>query len=540
MTLLQVVSTDCFLVNQNSCKTSLSSYADKKQIGIRSIDAHRGIIYDRNKEILAMSIPKKTLCININRIYESYIKNKINFDPLLNKIDMSKKEFNRIIRNNKNKQEYYLKRKLDDNLARDIDKLKLPHTYFINEYQRVYLSGESFSNVIGFTDIDDRGQEGIELAKNDTLKSMPGLKKIRKDNLGRNIQLLDVIKEAKNGADINLSFDKRIQFIGYKILEKNVRQQKAKSASLILVKNKTGEIISMINYPSFNPQNRYEYKGNKIQNSVVTELFEPGSTIKPFIIYAGLNNNSANIDDIIDTSSGFQLTNAPERLMDYKDLGNLTIEGILEKSSNVGAAKIAKNTKKKYIYADLQRLGFGEDLFIHLPGIQNGTLKNYHQWDEALHGTIGFGYGMSTSLLHLANAYTILANHGRKVQLTYEKVTQPVEYEHVLDKNISIKILKMMQTAVKRGTGQEARLNKYTVAGKTGTVRLNKDGSYSKSNHNAIFVGITPSSDPEYVAAIIIRDPKEGNTSGGKNAAPIFREFMNHALNILEVYPDIK
>ena len=159
----------------------------------------------------------------------------------------------------------------------------MPHTYFINEYQRVYLSGESFSNVIGFTNVDDKGQEGIELAKNDILKSITGVKKIRKDNLGRNIQLLDVIKEAKNGTDIDLSFDKRIQFIGYKILEKHVQQQKAKSASLILVKNKTGEIISMINYPSFNPQNRHEYKGNKIQNLAVTELFEPGSTIKPFI-----------------------------------------------------------------------------------------------------------------------------------------------------------------------------------------------------------------------------------------------------------------
>ena len=487
-----------------------------------------------------MSIPKKTLCININRIYDLYIKNEINFDPLLIKIGMDKKEFNKIIRNNKNKQEYYLKRKLDDNLYTDIVKLNLPYTYFINEYQRVYLSGESFSNVIGFTDVDDKGQEGIELAKNDILKSITGVKKIRKDNLGRNIQLLDVIKEAKNGTDIDLSFDKRIQFIGYKILEKHVQQQKAKSASLILVKNKTGEIISMINYPSFNPQNRREYKGNKIQNLAVTELFEPGSTIKPFIIYSGLNNNSANIDDVIDTSLGFQLTHSSERLVDYKDLGNLTIEGILEKSSNVGAAKIAKNTKKKYIYGDLQKLGFGEDLFIQFPGIQNGTLKSYHQWDEALHGTIGFGYGMSTSLLHLANAYTILANHGRKVQLTYEKATQPAEYEHVLNKNISSIILKMMQTAVQSGTGQEASLNKYTVSGKTGTVRLNKNGTYSRSNHNAIFVGITPSSDPEYVAAIIIRDPKKGNTSGGKNAAPIFREFMNHALNILEVYPDKK
>ena len=537
---MQIVSTDCYLINQNSCKINLYSYADKKQIGYRSIDAHRGIIYDRNKEILAMSIPKKTLCINISKIYDSYVKDEINIDHLLEKINMSKIDFNEIIRNNKNKKEYYLKRKIDDDLADEIITLKLPHIYFKNEYQRVYLSGESFSNVLGFTDIDDAGQEGIELAKDDILKSTPGLKKIRKDNLGRNIQLLEVIKEAKTGSDINLSFDKRIQFIGYKILEKHVKKQKAKSASLVLVKNKTGEIISMVNYPSFNPQNRHEYKGDKIYNSVVTELFEPGSTIKPFIVYTGLYNKSADINQTINTSSGLRLTNDSKRIMDYKDLGRLSIEGVLEKSSNVGAAKIAKNTKKKYIYNDLQNLGFGSNLFVQLPGIQNGVLKSYHQWDEALHGTIGFGYGMSTSLLHLINAYTTLANHGRKVQLTYEKTIGPVEYDEVLDKNISVKLLEMMHTAVKSGTGKEAQLNKYTVAGKTGTVRLNKKGIYSKSNHNALFVGITPSSNPQYVAAIIIRDPRNGNTSGGKNAAPIFREFMNHALNILEVYPDIK
>ena len=487
-----------------------------------------------------MSIPKKTLCINISRIFDPYIKNQMNFNDLLKKINMSKKEFNEIIRKNKNKKEYYLKRKIDDDLADEILNLKLPHIYFINEYQRVYLTGESFSNVIGFTNIDDMGQEGIELAKDDVLKSTSGLKKIRKDNLGRSIQLLEVMKEAKSGYDINLSFDKRIQFIGYKILEKHVKKQKAQSASLVLVKNKTGEIISMINYPSFNPKNRQEYRGDRIQNLAITELFEPGSTIKPFIIYTGLYHKSADINDTIDTSSGLHLTKGSERLMDYRDLGELSIKGVLEKSSNVAAAKIAKKTKRKYIYDDLQKLGFGSNLFIQLPGIQNGVLKSYHQWDEALHGTIGFGYGMSTSLLHLVNAYTILANHGRKVQLTYEKTTSPVAYEKVLDKNISVKLLEMMHSAVTSGTGKEAQLNKYTVAGKTGTVRLNKRGTYSKYNHNALFVGITPSSNPEYVAAVIIRDPKDGNTSGGKNAAPIFREFMNHALNILEVYPDIK
>ena len=488
-----------------------------------------------------MSLPKKTLCINIRKIYKPYVKKEIDLNKLLKIINLRKSKFNSIVKNNKNKQEYYLKRKLNNEKVEEIKNLNLPYIYFIDEYHRVYLGGEYFSNVIGFTDIDDNGQDGIELAKDQHLQSTKGIKKIRKDNLGRSVELLDIVKEPKVGNNIFLSMDKRIQFVGYKILKQHVNKTKADSASLVLIKNKTGEIISMINYPSFNPDNRKEIFGRRVQNLVTSSLFEPGSTIKPFTGYTALYSGSHNINDVINTSHGFKLTKNSKTLKDYKNLGFLTLEGIIEKSSNVGAAMIAKKTKKEHIYNTLKKLDFGNNLYIGLPGSQNGNLKNYKEWDQALHGTLGYGYGLSTTLLHLANAYTTLANHGRKVELTYEKrLDDDFVTEQILDKEISKKILKMMEKVVNTGTGKKAKLKNYSVAGKTGTARINKGGDYSAFQHNAIFVGITPASNPEYVAAIIIRNPKNGEAAGGKNAAPIFKEFMSHALNLLEVYPDIK
>ncbi len=227
-------------------------------------------------------------------------------------------------------------------------------------------------------------------------------------------------------------------------------------------------------------------------------------------------------------------------LTDYKNLGLLTLEGVIQNSSNVGAAIIAKKTNKQKIYKTLNVFNFGGDLYVDFPSIQNGNIKDISSWDDALHGTVGYGYGLSTTLLHLINAYNIIANDGIRVQLTYKKHFGEVDGEQVLQKEVSQEILKMMQKAVDDGTGKNAKIKNYSVAGKTGTVRLRINGKYSERNHNALFVGMAPASDPEYVAAIIVRNPKNRPVSGGKNAAPIFSEFMSYSLNLLEVYPDIK
>ena len=538
--LLQGFETDCFFLNSHSCKTQLSTHADKRQLSLREITTNRGSIYDTNGHILAMSVPKKTLCINFRKIYQPYINNEINVDPLLDKINLSKKTFNKLLRKNKDKAEYYLKRKVDDDIYNDIKKINIPYVYFIDEYDRIYLSGEYFSNVLGFTDIDDNGLSGIELANENILQSNKGLKKIRKDNLGRSVEMLEIIREPKPGEDIYLSLDKRLQYVAYSILKKHVDSSDADSASLILIRSQTGEIITMANYPSFNPDNRQEFTGEKIKNKAVSSIFEPGSTIKPIILYAALESGTVDINERIDTGYGLKLYDKSKLLTDYKNLGLLTLEGVIQNSSNVGAAIIAKKTKKQEIYKTLNEFNFGGDLYVDFPSIQNGNIKDISSWDDALHGTVGYGYGLSTTLLHLANAYNIVANDGMRVQLTYKKHFGAIDGEQVLQKEVSKEILKMMQKAVDDGTGRNAKIKNYSVAGKTGTVRLRINGKYSERNHNALFVGIAPASKPKYVAAVIVRNPKNRPVSGGKNAAPIFSEFMSYSLNLLEVYPDIK
>ena len=538
--LLQGFDTDCFLLNKTNCKVNLSKVADKRQIDHKIIKKYRGMIYDRNGEILAMSLPKKTLCINVYKVNQLLQTKNINYNNLLKMIGLSKKDFSKILKKHSDKKEYYLKRKLDDSLASKIIELDLPYIYFIDEFSRVYLGGSYFSNIIGFTDIDDNGQSGIEYSKNKELSPTPGIKKVRKDNLGRSVELIELVKKPIPGQNIHLSLDKRIQFIGYDILKKHVEKNNADSASLVLIKNTTGEIISMINYPSFNPNNRQEMTGHKIRNKAATYTFEPGSTMKPFAIYTALETKAVDDDYIINTSLGFQLEN--KSLKDYKDLGVLDLEGIIQKSSNIGAATLSKKTNKEDIYNTLKGLDFGNSLYIDWPGEQNGNLYHYNEWSEDDHASISYGYGISATLLHLANAYVTLANYGKKIQLTYEKIHESeIYYDEVLNKNISKNIIKMMRSVVEKdGTGRKAKLEKYSVAGKTGTARIMDNGKYSINKHNAIFVGIVPASKPEYVAAVIVRNPREGNASGGRHAAPIFKEFMSHSLNLLRVYPDIK
>ena len=538
--LLQGFETDCFYLNSQSCKSNLSNHADKRQISYRDIITNRGSIYDTNGHILAMSVPKKTLCINFKKLYQPYVNNEVDINPLLETINLPKKKFNQLLRKHRDKVEYYLKRKIDDDIYKKLKRINTPYIYFIDEYDRIYLSGEYFSNVIGFTDIDDNGLSGIELAKDDILKSQKGLKKIRKDNLGRSVELLEIIKESKPGGDIHLSFDRRLQYVGYSILKKHVHATNADSASLVLIRSQTGEILAMVNYPSFNPNNRNEFKGEKIKNKVVSTIFEPGSTIKPIIGYAALTSGTVDLDDTINTANGLKLYDKSKLLTDYKNLGLLTLEGVIQNSSNVGAAMIAKRTKKQKIYDTLAEFNIGGDLFVDFPSIQNGNIKDINNWDDALHGTVGYGYGLSTTLLHLANAYNIVANEGRRVQLSYRKSNTTVISEQVLKKESSKEILKMMRKAVDNGTGKKAKIQNYSVAGKTGTVRLRINGKYSENNHNTVFVGMAPASKPKYVAAVIVRNPKNRPVSGGKNAAPIFSEFMSYSLNLLEVYPDIQ
>ena len=533
---LQIKGTDCFFFNEGSCKQNIFDEASKRQIHNQIIKAQRGIIYDRNKNILAMSLPAKTLCINPNRLF--YKDNNADVRELSNILNMPHAKLKKIINNNKDRKEYYLKRHISKSLYLEISKISNPNIYFINENKRSYLGGEAFSNIIGFTDIDDNGQEGIELVNNDVLKPVDGYKKIKKDNIGRSIETIEVTNKPSPGKDLILTLDKRIQIVAYDVLKKYIQKYRAESGSIVLVEAKSGNILSMANYPSFDPEKRHTYKGLKLKNRAIHDLIEPGSTIKPFIIYAGLKNKVIDESTIIDTAPGvIKLDN--QEIKDWKYLGKVSTGDIIKFSSNIGAAKVSKKLSKKQLINNLDLFGFGQSLFINLPGSKNGSLPSPNSLSESDHFSIGYGYGLSVSLMHLVNAYTILANIGSQTQLKYITNTYPDQSKQVLDGQISNIILDMMSEVVHSsdGTGKKASVSGYTVYGKTGTVRKIKNGEYNKNSHNALFIGILGDPKPKYVAAVIIREPKDREGSGGFHAAPVFGEFLQHTMRILD---DIK
>jgi cell division protein FtsI (penicillin-binding protein 3) len=529
---IQIEATDCFYFNKQTCKENILNEAKKRQIHSIKIVAQRGSIYDRNYNILAMSLPAKTLCINPSKLYRNSDKS---ISILANELKISRNKLKSVILKNKNKKELYIKRHVSKELYIKIKQLKIPYVYFINENKRSYLGGESFSNIIGFTDIEDRGQEGIELIKNETLSPVSGLKKVKQDNIGRPIETIKIIKKSKSGEDILLTIDKRVQIIGYEILRKYINKFKAESGSIILIESDTGDILSMANYPSFNPEKRSQFKGKNIKNRAVYDLIEPGSTIKPLIIYTALDQNIINESTVIDTAPGV-IKLEDKEIKDWKYLGSVSPVDIIRLSSNIGAAKISSKLSKKQLLDGLSNFGFGQSLFINLPGSKTGSLPVVSELSESGHMSLGYGYGLSMSLMHLASAYTTLANYGKRVDINYLKNSNNGNNkESILDNDKARQVLTMMREVVhsEDGTGRRAAVQGYTVYGKTGTVRQLVNGNYAKNKHNAIFVGILGDPEPKYVAAVIVRDPKNREGSGGIHAAPIFSDFMQHSMRIL-------
>jgi len=480
-----------------------------------------------------MSLPAKTLCINPSRLF--YKDNNADVEKLSNILNMHQNKLRKIIYKNKDKKEYYLKRHISKSIYSEVSELSNPNIYFINENKRSYLGGEAFSNIIGFTDIDDNGQEGIELVNDNVLKPIDGNKKIKKDNIGRSIETIEVTHKPSPGKNLILTLDKRIQIIAYDVLKKYIQRYQAESGSIVLVEAKSGNILSMANYPSFDPEKRQTYRGIKIKNRAIYDLIEPGSTIKPFIIYAALRNKVIDKSTIIDTAPGvIKLDN--KEIKDWKYLGKVSTSDIIKLSSNIGAAKVSKKLSKKQLTSNLDSFGFGQSLFLNLPGSKNGSIPSHNALSDSNHFSIGYGYGLSVSLMHLVNAYTMLANAGSQTQLKYITNTESADKKQVLDMQISNTVLDMMREVVHSpdGTGKKASVSGYTVYGKTGTVRKIKNGEYKKNIHNALFIGILGDPKPKYVAAVIIREPRDREGSGGFHAAPVFGEFLQHSMRILD------
>ncbi|HEC27224.1 MAG TPA: penicillin-binding protein 2, partial [Gammaproteobacteria bacterium] len=405
------------------------------------------------------------------------------------------------------------------------------------EYRRYYPLGAVTGHLVGFTNVDGRGLEGIELAYNESLRGHRGKDQVIRDASGHIIEHVSNIERAADGEDLVLSIDSRIQYLAYRALKKAVVENKATSASAVVVDVRSGEILAMVNEPGYNPNNRRQLRSSRFRNRAVTDSFEPGSTVKPLTVVAALENRYVTPQTIIETDGG-TMKLARFTIRDTHDYGNLSVSDAIMKSSNVAAAKMALKLKNRELWSVLNRVGFGQKPGSGLPGEAKGAFQNYSDWRDIRRATIGYGYGLSVTPLQLTQAYATLANDGRRVPLSILRRSDAPAGKQVISTTVAKQVRSMLELAVSdEGTGKNARIPMYHVAGKTGTSRKAEGKGYSK-RYNAIFAGMAPATRPRLAMVVVVNEPSSGKYYGGTVAAPVFASVMTGALRLLDVAPD--
>lgn len=515
----------------------LRQQGDERVVRLINTPAFRGMIVDRNGFPLAVSTTVYSAWINP----KEFTAEKQQVDSLGKLLGLKTRDIYSIaLASLKKKREFvYLKRSLPPLVASQIKKLNIPGIYLQSEFHRYYPEGEITAQVVGLTNIDDQGQEGLELAYNDWLQGEPGKKWVIKDRLGRIISNVQTISEQKPGHDLILSIDRRIQYIAYRELMKSVLENEAQSGSAVVLNAKTGEVLAMVNYPSYNPNNRQVAKKENMRNRALTDSFEPGSTIKPFSVARALESGLFKPTTMIDTSPGW-LRLGHNIVKDEHYHGLMSVTEILQRSSNVGISKMIIGLPPDLLWSLLHRAGFGEISGIGFPGEQSGSLVKQNRWGEFVLANYAIGYGISVTVMQLAHAYTILANNGKLLPVTLLKQETQIKGEQVLSSNIANQVLSLLEFVVngKGGTGEQAKVEGYRVGGKTGTSQMVMDGVYQHHHHTSSFVGIAPLTNPELIVAVVIHDPQGKNYYGGLVSGPTFAKITENTLRLLDVPPD--
>jgi len=518
----------------------LQEQGEARHLRTVSLPAHRGMILDRNDEVLAMSTPVDSVWAN-PKVFSILDPNLGDLAALL---DMSEATIKRVVENKKNKEFVYFKRHISPALAEKVSALKISGVYMQREYRRYYPTAEVMSHVIGFTNIDDVGIEGVERQLNTKLQGEPGKNKVLKDRKGRVIESVDLIEAPQPGNDVHLSVDKRLQYIAYRDLKKTVKEHGAKSGNLVILDVNTGEVLAMVNEPAYNPNlrgnsNRGNANQAALRNRAVIDLYEPGSTIKPFIVAAALKTRQFSPETPVMTSPGYMRV-GKATIRDVHDYGELDITGIIRKSSNVGITKIALALQPEELWESLSDMGFGELSRSEFPGEANGYLPFFGEWKDLTQATVSFGYGVSVTSLQLAQSYAVLANGGFLKPVSLERVDLAPQGRQVISREVSRKVMAMMETVVSRdGTAIRAKVPGYRVAGKTGTVKkIDPNGGYLDNHYLSVFAGIAPASNPQFAVVVMIDDPSNGDYYGGEVAAPLFSSVVGEALRIMNVAPD--
>jgi cell division protein FtsI (penicillin-binding protein 3) len=432
----------------------------------------------------------------------------------------------------------YVARGLQPADARQVRDLGLPGVNFTREYRRYYPAGEVAGHVLGFTDVDDVGQEGSELAWDTWLGGEDGAKRVIQDSQGRKVEDVESIRAVRPGRDLHLSIDLRIQYLAYRELKAAVRDNRARSGSLVMIDVRTGEVLAMVNQPAFNPNDRSQFTATALRNRAVTDLFEPGSSIKPFFVAAGLSSGRFSAASIIDTNPGFVQVGT-RTFTDEHNLGAVPLSVILAKSSNVGMARLALALEPRQIWGTLSGLGFGQVTGTGFPGESAGLLTDYSHWRNISIATMSHGYGLSVTTLQLAQAYATLGALGLRRPVSLLRVDDPVPGERVLDRNSCVALIHLLESVVSdEGTGKLADITGYRVAGKTGTAWKAEGGSYSQDRFVGSFGGVVPATNPRLAMVVVIDEPTAGKHHGGDVAAPVFSAVMGGALRLLGVAPD--
>ncbi len=516
-------------------KNFLQSEGDQRSLRSLPVIAHRGMIMDRYGAPLAVSTPVDSVWAQPRQ----FDANKTQLASLARLLDTTPQHIKGLIHSRADKEFVYLKRHGTPEMAKQVMDLDIAGVSLLREYRRYYPDGEVFSHVLGLTNIDDNGQEGLELGFDSSLRGSNGSQLVMKDRLGRIIQHVDLKKPPRPGKDLVVSLDRRLQYLAYRELKRAVFTHKAKSASAVILDVQTGEVLAMVNQPSLNPNNREEYESYRSRNRAVTDNFEPGSTVKPFTIAAALESGRFKSDSIIDTSPGLMHVGT-HTVRDIHDYGRLNLLGVIQKSSNVAASKIALTISPESLFTMHQRIGFGEHTNSGFPGEVYGEIVQTRYSRDIERATLSYGYGLSVTTLQLARAYSVLAADGKRKPVSFLLQSSSVDGAQVIDSKIARQVRSMLESVIADGgTGTKANIPGYWVAGKTGTVKkLGADG-YTDDKYLSVFAGMAPARQPRLVMVIAIHEPTGKVYYGGEVAAPVFASVMSGALRLLDIPPDV-
>lgn len=551
-------------------KQFLKYQGDIRQIDDVSVSANRGMIKDRNGAPLAVSTPVESIAINPRELktddknqlkqMEKEFRHKNNIEKMTDRdkaqvlndlhqeravkirqmeklLNLPSEKIAELLNEEPLRPFAYIARRINPGLGDQIKELKLAGVYIEREFKRFYPTGGVSAHIVGFTNVDDIGQEGMEAGYEKLLQGTSGSKRVIRDGQRRIIEDVENIKEPVPGKNLELSIDQRIQYLAYRELQLAVNANKAKSGVVVVLDAKNGEILAAVNQPSFNPNTRSNLKESLYRNRALTDVFEPGSTVKPFVVAAALDGGYVSPNATFATQGTYQI--GRNTVKDVHNYGTLDLTHVLKKSSNVAVSMMALKMPPKYFWGVYHRLGFGASAGSGFPGEASGTLMDYKRWHDFDRAILSFGYGLSSSALQLARAYTALADDGILHSVSLLKREEDDDAVRIFSAKTAKSVRKMMETVLmKDGTAYEARVDGYSAAGKTGTVKKAGARGYTEKNYFAVFAGMAPAKEPRLIIVVMIDEPSAGQYYGGLVSAPVFSKVMAGALRIMEVAPD--